>query len=86
MYGYTDGTHDVFICFKCGRFDGISNDDPDFLERVTEAPVFILELIQDKILADKADGFSDGQEITVDGENQTPIIVDPKDIPKKKND
>ena len=50
MYGYTDRTHDVFICFKCGRFDGISNDDPDFLERVTEDPVFILELIQDKIL------------------------------------
>ena len=50
MYGYTDGTHDVFICFKCGRFDGISNDDPDFLQQVTEDRVILLEMIQDKIL------------------------------------
>ena len=50
MYAYTDGTHDVFICFKCGRFDGISNDDPDFLQQVTEDPVILLEMIQDKIL------------------------------------
>jgi Fe2+ or Zn2+ uptake regulation protein len=50
MYGYTDGNHDVFICFKCGRFDGISNNDPEFLEDIKENPVIILEMISDKIL------------------------------------
>ena len=57
------------------------------VDRETAFKKFVKEefnLIQDKILADKADGFSDGQEVTLDGETQTPIIVKTEDIPKKR--
>ncbi len=50
FYPYTDGEHHVFVCFKCGKFEGISNDDPEFIDDITEDPILILELIQSKIL------------------------------------
>ncbi len=49
MYGYRDNfLHEIYICFKCGKFEGTSNQDPEFLEEVMEDPAIILLMIQDK--------------------------------------
>ena len=49
-YGYTDGQHSIFICFKCGRFDGISGGDNLFVKKINKKPTILLTMIQDKIL------------------------------------
>ena len=49
-YGYTDGQHSIFICFKCGRYDGISGGDNDFIDKINEEPMALLMMIQEKIL------------------------------------
>ena len=49
-YGYTDGIHSIFICFKCGRFDGISGGDPTFIEKIQEEPMSLLMMIEQKVL------------------------------------
>ena len=49
-YGYTDGQHSIFICFKCGRYDGISGGDDAFIDRINEEPMALLHMIQAKIL------------------------------------
>jgi len=49
-YGYSDGKHSIFICFKCGRFDGLSGGDPTFIEKIQEEPMSLLIMIEQKIL------------------------------------
>ena len=49
MYGYKDDrNHEIYLCFKCGKFEGTSNNDPEFLEEVMEDPSILLLMIQDK--------------------------------------
>jgi len=50
MYEYTDGTHDIWLCYRCGRFEGASGGDEDFMQHITNDPLLILELIEDKVL------------------------------------
>jgi hypothetical protein len=47
-YGYTDGIHKIYICFKCGAFDGFSGGDKDFTKQITENPNVLLEMIKEK--------------------------------------
>ena len=49
-YGYTDGQHSIFICFKCGRYDGISGGDDAFVDKINEEPMALLMMIEQKIL------------------------------------
>lgn len=49
-YGYTDGQHSIFICFKCGRYDGISGGDDAFVDKINEEPMALLLMIKEKIL------------------------------------
>tara|TARA_R110000824_G_scaffold72633_1_gene185248 strand:- start:348 stop:590 length:243 start_codon:yes stop_codon:yes gene_type:complete len=50
MYEYTDGTHMIWLCYKCGRFEGASGGDEDFIDCITKDPLRILEMIEDDIL------------------------------------
>lgn len=47
-YGYTDGIHKIYICFKCGAFDGVSGGDQYFIKQITENPNILLEMIKEK--------------------------------------
>jgi hypothetical protein len=49
-YGYTDGQHRIFICFKCGRYDGMSGGDTNFVHNLNEEPMMLLIMIKEKIL------------------------------------
>ncbi len=49
-YGYTDGRHSIFLCFKCGRYDGISGGDPTFIEEINKEPMVLLAMIKEKLL------------------------------------
>mgnify|MGYP003661363566 FL=1 len=49
-YGYTDGTHSIYLCYKCGRFDGISGGDDTFVEKINEEPMSLLKMIEEEIL------------------------------------
>jgi len=50
MYEYTDGTHMIWLCYNCGRFEGASGGDDEFMDYVTKDPLAILEMIEDKVL------------------------------------
>ena len=50
MYEYTDGTHMIWVCYNCGRFEGASGGDDEFMDYVTKDPLAILEMIEDKVL------------------------------------
>ena len=45
MYAYTDEVHTIFLCFKCGRFEGMSGGDNTFVRLVSEEPALILQMI-----------------------------------------
>lgn len=47
-YGYTDEVHVVFICFRCGSFDGLSGGDDKYIEEITNNPEILLALIKKK--------------------------------------
>lgn len=49
-YGYTDGIHSIFLCFKCGRFNGTSGGDMGFMRKINEEPMLLLAMIKDKRL------------------------------------
>jgi len=49
-YGYTDGEHSVYLCFRCGRYEGIAGGDVDFIETINNEPYLLLEMIHDKRL------------------------------------
>ena len=48
-YGYTDGTHNVWVCWSCGSFEG-SGTDPFFPQVVSENPQLIWAMISEKML------------------------------------
>jgi hypothetical protein len=50
MYGYTDGTHTVFICYRCGRYSGQAGGDVLFVEVIMNDPLILMKLISEKIL------------------------------------
>ena len=50
MYAYTDEVHTIFLCFKCGRFEGMSGGDNTFVRLVSEEPALILQMIEDETL------------------------------------
>ena len=49
-YGYSDGFNEVWICYKCGSFDGVSSNNDDFAQVVTKNPLILLELIKENKL------------------------------------
>jgi len=50
VYNYTDGVHDLSICFKCGRFTGTSGGDDEFIKKINGDPMILLEMIESKML------------------------------------
>jgi hypothetical protein len=49
-YGYTDGVHSIYLCFKCGRYEGISGGDKSFINEINSDPMALLFMIKEKIL------------------------------------
>jgi len=58
LYGYGDGVHEVWICYKCGRFVGKAGGDPVFGIMLKTEPTIIMDMIYNKELKpiDKNDG------------------------------
>ena len=49
-YGYEDGLHEVWLCYKCGKFIGTAGGDALFSTLAKKQPELILTMIQEKIL------------------------------------
>tara|TARA_Y100001949_G_C15971200_1_gene323951 strand:- start:1124 stop:1330 length:207 start_codon:yes stop_codon:yes gene_type:complete len=49
-YGYTDGFHEVFLCYNCGSFIGSVGGDQLFGMLIKSNPEVVLKLIQAKML------------------------------------
>jgi len=49
-YGYEDGLHEVWLCYKCGKFIGTAGGDAFFSTLAKKQPEVILTMIQEKIL------------------------------------
>tara|TARA_Y100001951_G_C11156623_1_gene192328 strand:+ start:201 stop:422 length:222 start_codon:yes stop_codon:yes gene_type:complete len=49
-YGYGDGTHEIWLCYKCGKFVGRAGGDQFFSFMAREHPNVIMTLIEQKIL------------------------------------
>jgi len=49
-YGYGDGFHEIWLCYKCGKFVGTAGGDPVFAIMAKEHPEVILTMVQEKIL------------------------------------
>ena len=49
-YGYGDGMHEVWLCYKCGKFVGTAGGDAFFSMMAKEHPEIILTMVQEKIL------------------------------------
>ena len=49
-YGYTDGIHEIFLCYNCGSFIGSAGGDPLFGMMIKSSPHTVLALIQNKLL------------------------------------
>ena len=50
LYGYSDGTHEIWLCYNCGKFYGTAGGDPLFGILAKSEPEIILEMIQEKLL------------------------------------
>ena len=50
QYGYTDGVHNVYICYNCGRFDGVAHGDASFIAMISEDPLVLLGMIKEEYL------------------------------------
>ena len=50
LYGFSDGRHEVYLCYACGKFIGHANGDAEFAAIVLLNPNMILGMIQDKYL------------------------------------
>ena len=50
LYGYVDGVHEIWLCYKCGKFIGKAGGDPIFAMMAEEHPEVILTMVQEKIL------------------------------------
>ena len=49
-YGYGDGVHEIWLCYKCGKFVGRAGGDRFFSFMALEHPNIIMTLIEQKIL------------------------------------
>jgi len=49
-YGYTDGIHSIYLCYKCGRYEGVSGGDEVFIDQIADDPMILLDMIKDKTL------------------------------------
>ena len=49
-YGYGDGVHEIWLCYKCGKFVGRAGGDKFFSFMAKEHPNVIMTLIEQKIL------------------------------------
>ena len=49
-YGYGDGFHEIWLCYKCGKFIGTAGGDAFFSMMAKEHPEVILTMVQEKIL------------------------------------
>ena len=42
LYGYGDGVHEIWLCYKCGKFIGTAGGDTFFSMMAKEHPEIIL--------------------------------------------
>ena len=49
-YGYGDGMHEIWLCYKCGKFIGTAGGDIFFSMMAKERPELILTMVREKIL------------------------------------
>ena len=49
-YGYGDGMHEIWLCYKCGKFVVTAGGDVFFSMMAQEHPEMILTMVQEKIL------------------------------------
>ena len=49
-YGYGDGVHEIWLCYKCGKFTGTAGGDVLFGVMAKSHPELIMALIEEKIL------------------------------------
>ena len=49
-YGYGDGMHEIWLCYKCGKFIGTAGGDAFFTMMAKEHPEVILTMVEEKIL------------------------------------
>tara|TARA_R110002020_G_scaffold441981_1_gene653115 strand:+ start:18123 stop:18326 length:204 start_codon:yes stop_codon:yes gene_type:complete len=49
-YGYSDGVNEVWVCYKCGSFNGVTTNHDEFAQVVSKNPLILLELISTKTL------------------------------------
>ena len=49
-YGYSDGIHEVWICYICGHFDGQAKGDELFITSIMQEPALVLAMIEQKML------------------------------------
>ena len=50
LYGYGDGVHEIWLCYKCGKFVGSAGGDALFGVLAKSEPEIILTMIQEKLL------------------------------------
>ena len=50
LYGYGDGIHEIWLCYKCGKFLGQANGDAMFGVMAKTHPEIIMVMIHEKIL------------------------------------
>ena len=50
LYGYGDGVHEIWLCYKCGKFIGQANGDAMFGMMAKTHPEIIMVMIHEKIL------------------------------------
>jgi len=50
LYGYGDGVHEIWLCYKCGKFIGTAGGDTMFGIMAKASPQFIMTMIYEKIL------------------------------------
>lgn len=50
MYGYSDSVHDIWLCWRCGKFSGTTRIHDDFTELIMMNPLIIIDLIHNGCL------------------------------------
>lgn len=50
FYTDADNEHNLWLCWGCGKFNGVTHVEDDFNDMILINPTMILELIEDKTL------------------------------------
>jgi len=50
MSVYTDQKHIIFLCHKCGTYEGISGGDALFIKAIKDDPNIVTDMIEDGTL------------------------------------